>query len=383
MSQLLLPNATSTNSSQARNFWNPTKTLLFIREYQHHEVLWNVRHPHYRLGSARELAYEVLGRVLGKPVMSKRMVMARIGYLRRRYSLRMRQQEMQALNGSNIQLGDSPDWFILMSEFMPSALQKRPPNRGTAGRNSLTQQPDSPNHIAQNSQPRVTISTASTNSASTNRLDDTTNSTIAVTTESERLGRQWDILQQLDRNVQQSMLELRELQNDAVKTSAEKSALNEFSSFSRDVSAQLSRLPLNEALHCQLAIQGVLHEFRFRQQQHPQQQSQQQHQSQQQSHQQHLQQQEHQLRQPIQTNNEASSEVFEISTVSHHDNGHQLSDISTSMNNVGSRSLQTRPMVFIPGQHNIDNEENDATRLTVPNDLMIVDIVSDTDEDEN
>lgn len=394
------PQITFYISSQTRTFWNPTKTALFIREYQHHELLWNARHPHYRLGPARELAYEVLGRVLGKPVMSKRMVMARVRYLRHRYTLRLRQLE----GGLLFPMGVTPDWFSIMSEFMPSAVRSRQP----AQNNSVS--PSSEIHMINQLQqhsppchpntPHDGHVTATAQHSADNTLTNTSmledNNNPAATTESERINRQWNILQQLDRNVQQSMLEMRALAHDAAKSAADKSGPSEFESFSRNVSTQLSQMPLNDALHCQLAIQGVLQNFRLRQ--HPQQPHQQQ----------------QQLQQPL-SSNETVSQMFEISNLSAPCDDSQMTNLSfatsTTKNNIRSpQCREVRPISLVAarnssngrGHHNKQDDmpivgpdsdplhesllqkKNDSVQRGRPicNDLMIVDIVSDSDEDQ-
>lgn len=226
----------------------------------------------------------------------------------------------------------------------------------------------------------VTAQHSADNLTNTSLLEDN-NNTPAATTESERIIRQWNILQQLDRNVQQSMLELRALAQDASKSAAEKSGPSEFESFSRNVSTQLSQMPLNDALHCQLAIQGVLQNFRSR----------------------------HQHQQPL-SSTETTSQMFEISTHLAPYVNNQMTNISFAnpkpTNNVPSaQSQDVVPIGLVAAQNSTNvngrrsHHQQDMQNVgpesdllpgsmlqemnnSEQRDLMIVDIVSDSDENE-
>lgn len=198
--------------------------------------------------------------------MSRRLVMNRIRYLRSRYSTRRRALQR---NPDLV----TPDWFADMESFLSTfypgtaPLPKRPTTSTTTNATI---------NVPGNQQ-----CTSNIICGSANRGGDAGK----PSTDAERTVRQQQILQHLDQQVQQSMRALRSLAEEeaaakiaAATETAERlnrstengGGNSEFDVFGRNVSLQLGKLGLSEALHCQLAIQSVLRTFRLRQQQHQQ-----------------------------------------------------------------------------------------------------------------
>lgn len=276
--------APPSNRSNRVNFWNPSRTLVFVRAYAHYEFLWNLRHPNHANRAAREAAYDALSRVLGKPILSKRMVVQKITMLRSRYNKRRTLCSRRASNGVEpLKRGGAnhPDWYTAMDAFMSTTATSsgnKPPSAAAAAAAVAQQSNDdsgcnNDGHIndeesnttthANTTPPSTTATTTRhpqplrQNSSSAVHQQEPSSST---TTESARIARQLQILQKLDQTVQQSMHEMRSLAFEAAAATNRQSPIDssEFGAFGRHVAAQLSELPIDAVATCLLEVQTVL-----------------------------------------------------------------------------------------------------------------------------
>lgn len=252
------------------NFWNLEKTNIFVHEYTRHSVLWNPSHPLYGIPTIKEAAYDTIGRVLGKPVMGRRMVQNRIKYLRTRYNHHVQSQAAY-----------KPAWYGIMHEHI-GPIERERRESAAQKKGTKTAAGTLPAQLADVSE--LSVASADLTSqqqaeaeCSTVVMDETMVSTemLASTTSSaDRIEKQLKIVEKLDTAVQQSMLDLRQLAQEEIaaglrrrqdrrRDSSSPTETNEFQLFGRNVAIQLAQMPLDMALHCQMALQGVLGTYRL------------------------------------------------------------------------------------------------------------------------
>lgn len=198
-------------------------------------------------------------------MLSRRMVVNRITYMRRRYN------NHRKLLANNPQL-NRPDWFTLMDEAFATIEQRVPnaPPRAPTTAAAAAMPTDNSNHSSS------LTGGGQIPHSSTNSLEHHPDATMPSTTGSraDRITRQLDAIQQLDRSVQQTMLVLRTLAHEeataavrGIETTGANDTLrdrNEFDAFGRNVASQLEQMPLEVSINCQHAIQSVLRVFRLR-----------------------------------------------------------------------------------------------------------------------
>lgn len=244
--------------TQAPSFWNPTKNIMFVREYLRHDVLWNPRHPHHRMSTAREHAFDTIGRVFGKPVMGRRMVGNRIKYMRGRYTKERRDQAA----GNGTSAGRS-DWYVEMDSFLSRFQKAIVPAPAAPAMQPSASDNDMPAAVA------TSTYAATADSAATATAD----SVASATTILDRIERHLRIVQRQQQNLQQTMQELHSL---AVEEAIDRArgaqseiggVGNHHKAFGNHVSSSLGTLHVGEARNCEASIADVLQQYLLRKQQ--------------------------------------------------------------------------------------------------------------------
>lgn len=307
------------------------------------------------------------------------MVQTRISYLRSRYNHHVTAQTPK-----------KPSWFSLMHEYLGPIEQRR--KASIAQKRSQSQCRSDASALRSGLTYRSTKSVPVVLSTSIEEpLITRTQTARSSTTSADRLEQQLKIIEQLNTVVQKSMLDLRNLTQEEISAGLRRSQRrdsiedgHEFKVFGRNVGLQLGQMPLDVALHCQLAIQGVLRTFRLRQ--HNQIQQREQHQQEQ-----HQQQEEPDLqvetrivsqhRQPADSHQVLNRQECVIETIADEDE-HNDDD---SRHHISSTDHEQMEIVAAENiKHQVEvRQESDQRRNIVINRRNIaafVDIASDSDD---